>query len=178
MVAEETFKRLAYQWLLMPLILLLVALTFPLIILVVTGWLLYHLTIRLIVLVLVWMTWSTRGISILTVYSNSPHWQDYFEKGVLPLVNHQSKVLNWSDRSIWPVSFKRMVFSVFKGEREYNPMIIYFAPFRWPKMLRFYQAFRDARHGREAPLRDLENELSLWIDQPLDLEEFHPCQSA
>ena len=167
MTAEKTFKRLAFLWLLMPLLLL-----YALV------WLLCSSIIYLSVLVLVWLTWSPRGVSMLTVYSNSPHWQDYFEKGVLPSVKHESKVLNWSDRSTWPITFKTIVFAVFKGEKEYNPMIVLFTPFRWPKTLRFYQAFRDARHGREAPLRDLENELSLWIDQPLDLEEFHPCESA
>jgi len=82
---------------------------------------------------------------MLTVYSNSPHWQDYFEKGLLPLVGRKTKVLNWSDHLTWPITFKTIVFSLYGGEKEYNPIVILFPPFRWPTTLRFYQPFRNAR---------------------------------
>ncbi len=70
------------------------------------------------------------------------------------------------------------MFAAFKGEQEFNPMIIFFHPFRWPKELRFFQAFRDARHGKTKPLYKPEQELSVLINQPIDLEHLHPHTSV
>ncbi len=152
----------------------------PLFLLLVLVWLLCRFTVRLVVLVLLWLTWSTRGISMLVVYSNSPHWQDYFEKGFLPIVGRKAKVVNWSDRSRWPLSstFKVSVFGLFKGEKEYNPMILFFRPLHWPKIFRFYRPFHDARHGKTASLQKLESELSILIDETISLEHLYPKKSA
>jgi len=160
------------------LILLLLGLLVFLLIPVIIVWLLCRFIAHLVILAQVWLTWSTRGVSMLIVYSNSPHWQDYFEKGLLPLVGPKSKVLNWSEHLTWPINFKTIVFHCFAGERDFNPMIIFFRPFRWPKTLRFYQPFHDARHGKTKPLQKLEQELSILIDQQIILQQLYPRQSV
>ena len=141
-------------------------------------WIFGFFLLRVVVLFIVWTFWSPRGISMLVIYSNSPHWQDYFEKGLLPLVGRHSKVMNWSERSTWRLSLSKILFALFGGEREYNPMIILFTPFHWPTTLRFHQPFRDARHGKAEPLTNLEQKLTDWLNKPINLKKFHPRKSA
>lgn len=126
-----------------------------------------------VVLVLVWLTWLPRGKDVLLVYSNSPHWQEYFEAGLLPQVADRAEVLNWSERATWPVaSLRTIAFQVFSGAKEYNPMLFLFSPFRWPKRVRFYQAFRDFRHGNESTLSGVERQLSEILNQPVNPDDF------
>jgi len=174
MNADQTWKDSVKQWLVIPLVALLLVVLAPVVLL----WLLGSFLLRLLTLFVVWIVWSSCGVSMLVVYSNSPHWQDYFEKGLLPLVGRHAKVLNWSERKAWPFSLKMVVFNFFKGNGHENPIIFLFKPFRWPTKLHFYQSFRDARHGKYGPLCDLENELADWLHQPVDLIQFHPRKSA
>jgi len=177
MSADQTWKDWGVQWFfVLPLFAVLLVVCIPLMLI---GIIIPFL-LRLIVLFMVWGTWSPRGFSMLIVYSNSPHWQDYFEKGLLPLVGRRAKVLNWSERKTWSLRliFGISVFGLFKGEKEYNPMILFFRPFHWPKRLRFYRPFHDGRHGKYGPLCDLENELADWLNQPIDLIQFHPRKSV
>ncbi len=181
MNADETWKNWVVKWLLvLPLAAVLIVICTPIVLLCVSLWMLGSFLIRLLLLLIVWISWTPRGISMLIVYSNSPYWQDYFEKGLLPLVGHKCKTLNWSERKAWPLesTFRRGVFGLFRGEKEYNPLILFFRPFRWPTKLRFYQPFRDARHGKYGPLCDTENELAVWLNQPIDLKQYHPRQSV
>jgi hypothetical protein len=46
--------------------------------------------------VVVWLTWCSRGRYVLVVDSNSPIWQAYFEQSVLPAVGSRAEVLSWS----------------------------------------------------------------------------------
>ena len=170
MGSEMRKKDSSLKWYLVPFLVVLFLLLVP----VVLVWILIHFIFKLTALVLVWLLWSTRGITLLTVYSNSPHWQDYFEKGVLPLVSNRSQVLNWSNRSQWTPSLKTVLFSLFKGETDYNPMILRLTPLSWPKQIRFYQAFKDAKHGNLNLLQICEKELSEWLDTSINLDHLHP----
>jgi len=170
MTTEKTLRGRAIKLLLIPLLLLLIP--------VIVVWMLCRFLIRVMILVTIWLTWSTQGVTMLIVYSNSPHWQKYFEKGLLPLVEPKSKVLNWSDHLTWPINIKMIAFYRFAGERDFNPMIIFFRPFRWPTTLRFFQPFRDAKHGKTKPLCNLEKNLSDRLCIPIDLKQFHPRKSV
>ena len=125
-----------------------------------------------------------RGI---LVYSNSPNWQRYIEDHWIPRIGAQFVVLNWSDRATWPAKarFEARVFRRFAGDREFNPIAIVFLPraraarFRaWLRgfrhgdalgmllpgttdtaVIRFFQAFKDFKHGKDHLLRTREAEL-------------------
>jgi hypothetical protein len=133
-----------------------------------------------------------RGI---LVYSNSPNWGQYIEHNWLPRIGTQFVLLNWSERSRWAVErrFEARVFRRFAGDREFNPLAIIFlqrvpqatlrawltsiqkrellgvlAPARHQTaVIRFFQAFRDFKHGKDRLLRTRESELfSLCDDAP------------
>ena len=109
----------------------------------------------------VWALWLPRGKNTLFVYSDSPNWHDYLSENVLPKIEQRCVVLNWSERSRWEssLSLAATVFTFFGGDREYNPMAVVFPPLRAPKTVRFYQAFRDYKHGKPEGLHKAEAEL-------------------
>jgi hypothetical protein len=107
---------------------------------------------------LVWSWWIGRsGRRTLFVYSDSPNWKEYVERVILPRLPENSVVLNWSDRSRWrrfevPV----LLFRTFAGRREFNPIGLVFERFGLVARYRFWQPFRDLKHGRPEALRVLE----------------------
>jgi hypothetical protein len=120
-----------------------------------------------LVLIAVWTLWSTRGKDTLVVYSQSPHWKEYFESGLLPKLERRAIALDWSERSRWPWFDLRVVlFRTFKGYKSFVPMILVVPPFRRPKTFRFYEAFQDSKHGKEQPLRELELQVSAYFASP------------
>ncbi|GIW83316.1 MAG: hypothetical protein KatS3mg105_5123 [Gemmatales bacterium] len=52
----------------------------PLIPLLLASYLLYAIVLQLVI----WLCWCTRGLNVLLVYSNSPHWQEYIEAHIIP----------------------------------------------------------------------------------------------
>jgi hypothetical protein len=130
-----------------------------------------------------------RGI---LVYSNSPHWGHYIEQNWLPRIGTQFVLLNWSNRSKWAVEapFEARVFRRFAGDRDFNPLAIIFLQrvpsatlrawldsvrkgnppgIRAPNphnaaVIRFWQAFKDVKHGRDHLLRTMEAELFALCD--------------
>jgi hypothetical protein len=106
----------------------------------------------------IWAWWCLRGRDILFVYSDSPIWRDYIEKQILPHIAERTIVLNWSQRKRWRVSVARLAFHHFGGYRQFNPLAVVFRPFRRTRTFRFWQPFRDFKHGRPEALRQMENE--------------------
>jgi hypothetical protein len=107
--------------------------------------------------VLLWLLWSPVGKRVLLVYSNSPVWQSYIEEHIVPRLPPGSVVLNWSERRRWrPWSLAYLAFRFFGGRYEFNPMAVVIRPFRWGRTFRFWQAFRDAKHGRHDTLARVE----------------------
>ena len=114
---------------------------------------------------IVWLTWCTRGIDTLVVYSNSPNWHDYMVDSVLPRLHGRSIVINWSERRLWRwYSLPVAVFRFFGGDREFNPMVVVLRPFTIPRTFRFWQPFRDRKHGDVSSLHDIENRLYTYLD--------------
>ena len=119
-----------------------------------------------------------RGI---LVYSSSPNWQTYVEEHWLPPLRDEVVILNWSERATWEQRhpFERSIVRRYGGEREFNPLAIIFKPRRrlatlraWldgirrldplgmfapnsrdTEVVRFFQAFREYKHGKEQLLR-------------------------
>lgn len=118
----------------------------------------------LLLLSLVWLTWCPRRRYALVVYSNSPIWQEYFETQVIPRLVERAVVLNWSERKRWTFGLPAMLFRVFGGTRDFNPIAIVFEPMRWPRRFRFYKAFRSFKHGRPEDVEQLRREFFRALD--------------
>jgi hypothetical protein len=108
--------------------------------------------------ILVWVRWCTRGKDILFVYSDSPIWHDYIEGQIIPKIRNRSVILNWSARRHWlnNLSFESLVFRHVGGDREFNPMAVYFRPLRRHQTFRFYKAFHDYKRGKRETLQRIE----------------------
>src|SRR5918993_1434983 len=106
----------------------------------------------------IWAWWCLRGRDILFVYSDSRIWRDYIEKQILPHIGERTIVLNWSQRNRWRVSVARLAFHHFGGYRQFNPLAVVFRPFRRTRTFRFWQPFRDFKHGHPEALRQMESE--------------------
>jgi len=119
----------------------------------------------LVVLSAVWMTWCPRGRYALVVYSNSPVWQEYFETLVLPALGTRAAILNWSERTRWKLTFPVVLFQLFGGSREFNPVAIVFEPLLWPRRFRFYKAFRSYKHGRPEEVERLRREFFALLNE-------------
>ena len=131
-----------------------------------------------------------RGI---LVYSNSPNWQEYIEAHWLPRIGDRLAILNWSERSTWHERYPLEAMLVKSlGDREFNPaaIILTSQPIAsllaswWHALLhldavrilvprapskdvvRFFQAFRDYKHGKHHTLRAAEDRMWLLLDGP------------
>ena len=133
---------------------------------------------------------ETRGILI---YSNSPNWQQYIEQHWLPRIGRRLVVLNWSERARWKMThpLETRIFRRHLGDREFNPAAIVFRPLmpgrlfrRWlvairaldplgilapyapsADVVRFFQPFRDYKHGKEHTLQTAEAELWRLLEE-------------
>ena len=124
---------------------------------------------------LIRLRWYREGKRVLFVYSDSPNWKEYIDVNILPKIGSQAVVLNWSERRQWDWKRRSVEFQVFrhwtfikryslKGKvvwdgSEFNPIAITFVPWWWPRVFRFWQPFKDFKHGKEKPLRILEGKL-------------------
>jgi hypothetical protein len=115
---------------------------------------------KVAVYTLVWVLWLPKGKDVLVVYSDSPIWRDYMSAEVVPLVQKRAVVLNWSGRKKWPRwSLAAHAFRTFGGRLEFNPMVVVFRPLRRAEVFRFWQAFKDWKHGQTEPVERLRQRL-------------------
>ena len=105
----------------------------------------------------IWLTWKKQRV--LFVYSDSPIWKDYIEKEILPYIQDSAVILNWSERRNWKTSLAGLAFRYFGGYRNFNPMAIVFRPFHLVKTYRFYEAFKDFKHGKPGKVEEIKREL-------------------
>lgn len=122
-----------------------------------------YLLIGLLLHVSAWCWWCARGADVLLVYSDSPIWKDYVERELLPRLADRAVVLNWSERRKWSPSLAVWAFRYFGGSRGYNPLAIVFRPFRRAKTFRFYEPFRDFKHGKPERVARMTEELLVSI---------------
>src|SRR5262245_20750343 len=95
---------------------------FPLVMLFLVLW----LVTALLALLAVWVSWCSTGRYALVIYSDSPIWRDYVESRILPDLRGRAVMLNWSERARWRTSLGTVLFTLFAGRRDFNPMAIVF----------------------------------------------------
>jgi hypothetical protein len=135
----------------------------PLLLAILVVW----LVAAVVLYVLVWILWCTRGRDVLFVYSDSPVWHDYVEEQILPRIESRAITLNWSNRRNWlhKWALAPCVFRFFGGRREYNPLALHFRPLRVHRRFQFWKAFRDYKHGRTESLKKVEQEFFRSIER-------------
>jgi hypothetical protein len=129
----------------------------------------------------------------LLIYSQSPNWEQYIEQHWLPRIRGRLVVLNWSERARWKAEhpLEAAIFRRHLGDRQFNPAAIVFrhaerggtvrrwlaavragdaagmlAPYAPPvDVVRFFQPFRDYKHGKEHALRAAEAELWTLLER-------------
>lgn len=96
----------------------------------------------------------------VVVTSNSPVWGQYIEETWLPRIDGKTAWLNWSERRNWDKSDPWVqAYNRFgASDREYCPSAILVVNGR-PLVFRFYNAFKNAKHGNCEGLRKLESAL-------------------
>jgi hypothetical protein len=145
-------------------VLVLLIVVSPLIVVVLFVIVIVRVTFSVILHLMVWVWWLPRGQDVLFVYSDSPIWQDYIQVEILPSIRHRAVVLNWSERKKWSLGLARVVFSHFGGTREFNPLAVVFRPLKRSQVFRFWQPFRDWKHGRGERLRQIQADFFRALD--------------
>jgi len=114
----------------------------------------------------------TQGKFIVFVYSNSPSWKAYIEENILPQIQDHAILLNWSERSQWDkTEWAVQAFHHWGGPENFNPLAIVFCNLVNVRVIRFYSAFQDFKHGKVTALQKAEAHL-------LDLIEAKTHQKA
>ena len=124
----------------------------PILIIVIVLYLLWGACLT----IAIWLTW-TNG-RVLFVYSDSPTWKDYIEREILPYIQDRAVILNWSERRNWKHPLAVWALRYFGGHRNFNPMGIVFRPFRLVKTYRFFEAFKDFKHGNTQKVEEITKE--------------------
>lgn len=115
---------------------------------------------RLVLNALVRVWWLPRGRDVLLVYSDSPIWQEYMTKQIIPLVASRAEILNWSERNRWSDwSLAVRVFRTYSGGKDFNPMVILFPPMGKARFFRFLPAFQDWKQGNPVSLEHMRQDL-------------------
>jgi hypothetical protein len=146
----------AKQWWLVALLAVLLS---PLIMTFLLALLALDIAAGVVLYLAVWCWWLPRGRDTLIVYSDSPVWHAHMQERVLATVGSRAVVLNWSQRRHWNFGLASAVFRYFGGKREFNPLAVVFRPFRRARVFRFWEPFRDWKHGRPQALEQVEAEL-------------------
>ena len=120
--------------------------------------LLAHVVRQVALYAILWFWWiGIERTRVLFVYSDSPTWKEYVERTIVPKLPANAVVLNWSQKSQWSrCDLSVWLFRAFAGRREFNPIGLVFRRFHLVTRYRFWQPFRDLKHGRPENLRTLE----------------------
>jgi hypothetical protein len=81
------------------------------------------------------------------------------EREILPYIQHRAVILNWSERRNWKNSLAVLAFRYFGGFRNFNPLGMVFRPFHSVKTYRFFDAFKEFKHGSPKNVEKLKKEL-------------------
>ncbi|MBI1977012.1 MAG: hypothetical protein HYS56_05840 [Candidatus Omnitrophica bacterium] len=104
--------------------------------------------------------WYPRGKAALFIHSNSPNWDDYIRENMFPKIEKDIVCLNWSERNSWLKEdrLESRIFRYWGGGKEFNPLAIVFPPKGKVNVIRFWQGFKDFKHGKDRLLRNAEDE--------------------
>ena len=96
--------------------------------------------------------YGSQGKDLLIVLTNSPHWQPYIEREWMPRWGGRAVVLN---RSLpWRRdSPEARLWDAVKGSEQHTPLAVVVPRSGSIRVVRFFKAFRDHKHGKDPGLR-------------------------
>lgn len=180
-MAERT-KAKNLPWYVTVLFILVLILLSPLILLIVLISLVPWLNIRFIqrpkLLRRVRNEWLPKNKFVLFVYSDNEPWKEYAEKNIIPKILSNAVILNWSHRKDW-INSNALEVQLFRnfqwgrqgvwrqnvrmGGQNYNHSAIVFKPWNNPKVVKFWEGWKDHEFGNDEKLRASENELYSYL---------------
>jgi hypothetical protein len=116
-----------------------------------------------VLLFIAYLTLARRGVRCVVIYSQSPVWHEHIAQQWLPRLGARARTLDWSRRARWQRSVEVALFEKFCGTTNFNPAVIVFRGLRRPYVFRFFHAFHQAKRGRVAYLRHLEDDLFVRV---------------
>ena len=104
------------------------------------------------------------GKDLLVVLTASPHWQPYIERHWLSRWGSRAVVFDRSKpwRKDDPAA---ALWASIKGFEEHTPLAVVVPRRGRVRVVRFFKAFRDFKHGKEARLRAAERELEAAMEE-------------
>ena len=109
-------------------------------------------------------TYGVAGKDVLIVYSNSPHWGEYIESHWVARWGERAVMFNrsrpWSAEQI-----EARLWRAWAGGAEHTPVAIVVPASGRTRVVRFWRAFRDRKHGDVAKLRAAEEELARMLGE-------------
>jgi hypothetical protein len=113
---------------------------------------------------LVWSTWAGSGARVFATTSDSPVWNWHFSDTVLSRLPKDAVIVNWSERRLWRAnSASARVFNHFLGTRAHTPAVVVFRPWSRAKVFRFYEAYKEHKHGDLAAVDRTASELFEYL---------------
>lgn len=103
--------------------------------------------------------YGSMGRDLLIVYTDSPHWAPYIESRWLPRWHERAVVLNRSKPWRYEQPEARL-WSALGGSLEHTPLAVVVPTKGRVRVIRFWRAFRDYKHGRPARLLAAEQALT------------------
>jgi hypothetical protein len=100
------------------------------------------------------------GKFVLLAYTESELWAPYIEKELLPQIEQHCVVVNRS-RENWKRQFhaEQRALSFWGGWRAYNPIAVVLRPWGRVRVFRFYEPFKELRHGDRSSLETMSRDL-------------------
>jgi len=108
--------------------------------------------------------WIPRKIRYLIIYSDSAQWKSYFEEEVIPSFERNAKVINLSrdgGRKKW-WHLDSILYRHCAGYRNRFPIVIRLSPVGTWRVVRFYDAFIQAKKGKNQSLDNAKATLNSW----------------
>ena len=103
---------------------------------------------------------------LLIVYTASPHWQPYIEENWIPRWQERVVPLNRSEPD-WQNRPEAALWQRLAGRNDHTPIAIVVRKRGMPRVIRFFPAFRDYKHGKTGTLQAKEMELENALRESL-----------
>jgi hypothetical protein len=108
--------------------------------------------------------YGSQGKDVLIVYSDSPHWGAYIDANWLPRWGERAVMFNRS-RPWRGEQIEARLWHAFAGNAEHTPVAIVVPRLGRPRVVRFWHAFRERKHGDDATLRAAEERLDQILSE-------------